>query len=183
MKLISENKALSKLKTITKELRAEIAGNYEHRAKSCQTCETPGVCCLDAHFVNVQITRLESKALAQVLSLLPDSKRFEVDDRVERAVEKYGLDDNWSDKTYACPLFEPGIGCLVHNESKPVPCIVHACYENASNLPPDDLQTAAEQRIATLNKLAYGGKPQYLSIPLALRASAAASQNKGNHQS
>ncbi len=171
MKLTSENKALSQLKAIKDELKEEIAGNYEQLAKSCKTCETPGACCLDAHFVNVHITRLESKAIKDALVSLPDAKRGEVYRQIDMAIEKYGLepDINSFGRTYACPLFERGTGCLVHDEGKPVPCIVHACYENFADLPPEEIQATAERQIASLNKHTYGRDPQYSPIPLALK--------------
>jgi hypothetical protein len=171
MKLLSEEKALAKLKEIKDELRGDITERFEHRAKSCLACETPGACCLDAHFVNVHISRLESKAIKNVLASLPVDKRHQVHERIETAIEKYRLtaDGESFDRTYACPLFEAGSGCLVHAEGKPVPCIIHACYENAADLPPDEIQSVAELRIASLNKRTYGRDPKYLPIPLALR--------------
>lgn len=72
------------------------------------------------------------------------------------------------DQKYACPLFEKGIGCLVHNDGKPSACIVHACYEGRSHLPPDDLQQQADHTIDVLNARTYGQGRQWLPIPLAL---------------
>ena len=60
MKTLSEKQALIKLRELKNDLRANIKQNYEHRAKDCGTCETKGACCLDAHFVNVHITKLEA---------------------------------------------------------------------------------------------------------------------------
>ena len=123
MKLISERKALRKLKVIKDELKADVAERFEHRAKSCESCETPGACCLDAHFVNVHVSRLEAKAIKAVLGSLTVEKRNQVYGKIVSAIERYGLtsDSGSFDRTYACPLFEPGIGCLVHDEGKPVP--------------------------------------------------------------
>ena len=170
MKFISEQKALRRLSDLLADLKFEISENYEHRAKSCLTCETQGACCQDAHFVNVHISRLEAVAIRRTLSRLPQSKQQEVDARVDEAIQKYSLNtegDTFA-KTYACPLFEKGIGCLAHNGGKPVPCIVHACYESASDLPPDEIQTKAEDQIESLNIRTYGKARSLLPLPLAL---------------
>ena len=171
MKLLSQQKALDRLHEIISDLKFEISENYEHRAKNCMTCETQGACCLDAHFVNVHISRLEAVAIQKTLDKLPMQKQFEVNTRVDAAIEKYSLttDGDTYAQTYACPLFKRGIGCLVHNGGKPVPCIMHACYEQQSDLPPDELQTAAEKRIEALNFQTYRRSLPMLPLPLALR--------------
>lgn len=171
MKLISQQKALQRLKDLKEDFKSHISNEYEHRAKSCLTCKVQGSCCQDAHFVNVHISRLEAVSIRQTLKKLPDAKRDEIDRRIAVAVEKYGLTSagNTYSQTYACPLFEKGTGCLVHHEGKPVPCITHACYENAADLPPDELQTVQENRIEALNRKTYGRSMPFLPIPLALR--------------
>jgi len=58
---------------------------------------------------------------------------------------------------------------LVHDEGKPVPCIVHACYENKADLPPDELQTQAEHEIDRLNARTYGSAQVLLPLPLVLQ--------------
>ena len=158
MKALTESKALSELKKIKEAFRAFININYEHNAKSCLTCKTQGACCLDAHFVNVHITKLEAAAVYQTLEKLSVEKQHEIYKRARETVEKYKLNspgDSFS-KTFACPLFEKGIGCLVHAEAKPVPCISHACYENQEDLPPEKFQEQTENRIERLNKRTYG---------------------------
>jgi hypothetical protein len=140
---MNQSESLSELARIKTAYQNFIRDNFEFAAEDCQTCPTQGVCCTDAHFVNVHITRLE-------------------------AIEKYDLKatgDTFA-QTFACPLFVPKIGCLVHGEAKPVPCIQHACYENKEDLPPQCLQDRAEQRIEKLNKEAYGDDWQWLPLPL-----------------
>ena len=166
MKPLSESKALIKLGAIRNEFAGEIRRSYEHRATSCATCKTPGACCLDEHFVNVRITRLEASAIGNVLETLPQGLRGRVYLRIVDAIEKYGLNEQ-SRETYACPLFEKGIGCLVHATAKPLPCIAHACYERKEDLPPDELLTERESAIDALNRRVYG-KTTYLPIPLAI---------------
>ena len=171
MKLLSEEKALERLQKVKSDLKSEITDKYEHRAKNCLTCETQGACCLDAHFVNVHISRLEAVAIQKSLHKLPQLKQTEINARVDAAIEKYALNaegDTYA-QTYACPLFERGTGCLVHKAGKPVPCIMHACYENAADLPPDELQITAEKRIENLSVNTYGRPLPWLPIPLALR--------------
>ncbi|HTK37667.1 MAG TPA: hypothetical protein VL325_04175 [Pyrinomonadaceae bacterium] len=149
-----------------------IRGEYEHRAKSCSTCETPGACCLDAHFVNVRISRLEARLIEITLQKLPESKQSEIYERAEKAIKKYGLleDGNTTEMTYACPLYENGTGCLVHNEGKPLPCINHACYERAEDLPPDELLAVEEMRVNKLNIKTYGRDAAvWLPLPVAIR--------------
>jgi len=180
MKLVSQKKALERLQVIISDLKFEIASNYEHRAKSCVTCETQGACCLDAHFVNVHISRLEAVAIERALSKLPTKHQREIYERIDETIEKYELTNEGDTfaQTYACPLFEKGIGCLVHNEGKPVPCIMHACYEKAEDLPPHELQTISEEQIEILNARAYGYANQLLPLPLALRHYAKASSSR-----
>lgn len=170
MKPISETSAIDKLAAIREGFRASVAV-FEQRAESCQTCVTPGACCLDAHFVNVRITRLETAAIANALGSLPIDLKDRVRSRLEKAIADHKLDevlDN-STATYACPLFEKGTGCLVHDTAKPLPCIAHACYKRESDLPPDELLDAAEIKVESLNRRTYGQTTELLSIPVALR--------------
>ena len=161
MRLISESTGLEKLRQIRRDFRQEIAVRFEHRAKPCSTCETPGACCLDEHFVNVRISRLESAAIKNALAGLDDELRSAIDERLSRI-------DPDSD-FYACPLYQKGIGCLVHETAKPLPCIAHACYERKEDLPPDELLAERETEIDALNRQVYGrGGPQ-MPIHAALR--------------
>jgi hypothetical protein len=167
MKPLAESKAISKLNVIRTEFREVIRREYEHRARSCATCETPGACCLDEHFVNVRITLIEAAAIWRALNQLPSDQREETYERIKAAVTNFGLDENGS-QTYACPLFEKGIGCLVHDTAKPLPCIAHACYERKVDLPPDELLATREIEIEKLNCRVYG-TTTLLPIPLALQ--------------
>ena len=171
MKTISEKRALDRLKTVKADFTALIKTNYEHRAKSCLTCQTQGACCLDAHFVNVHISRLEAVAIRNALDKLSSNAKDTVYRRIEETIGKYGLstDGDTFAQTYACPLFEKGIGCLVHGIGKPIPCIQHACYENAADLPPDELATEQEILIDDLNCRTYGCRRPLLPLPVALR--------------
>ena len=174
MKMLSEKQALLKLQKIKTDFQNSIKENYEYRAKDCAVCPTQGICCTDAHFVNVHITKLEAVAIEKALEKLSKEKQSEVYQRAEQTVEKYNLSaegDTFA-QTYSCPLFERGVGCLVHSEGKPVPCIQHACYENKADLPPDELQQKIETRIETLNKLTYRNAPVWLPIPLWLKLAA-----------
>ncbi len=170
MKYLSETNALVKLHELKSGYQKTIARAYEHRAKSCVTCETKGACCLDAHFVNVHITRLEAAAIRNRLSKLPEVRRDEVYERIENSIQEYNLTDtgNTFADTYACPLFEAESGCLVHLEGKPLPCISHACYENKEDLPPDHLQTEQEIAVSDLNRKTYGADARWLPLPIAL---------------
>ncbi len=170
MKKLSEKRALEKLQKLKDEYKEFIGSNFEHRAKNCATCETKGACCLDEHFVNVHITRLEAVAIGNALTGFTMEKRREVYARIEDAIEKYGLSaagDTFA-KTYACPLFETGTGCLVHKEGKPLPCIQHACYERREDLPPDALLAEQQDRVETLNRRTYTEPVTWLPLPVAL---------------
>ena len=170
MKLLSEKKARARLEVLISDFKSQISNGYEHRAKSCLTCDVKGSCCLDAHFVNVHISRLEAVNIGRIIAKLPEVKQQSVYRRIEEAIEMYDLgagEDTYS-QTYACPLFEKGTGCIVHNEGKPAACTIHACYENAVDLPPDELQVAQERKIDDLNARTYGRRDQWLPIPLAL---------------
>jgi hypothetical protein len=167
MKPLSESKALLILDTIRTSFRHQITDGFEHRAKSCSACETPGACCIDEHFVNVRIARLEAVAIGKALERLPAERRENVYSRISKTVEKYCLDDDLSSQTYACPLFEKGTGCLVHETAKPLPCIAHACYERNEDLPPDELLAEREAQIDELNRRVYG-KTTFLPIPIAV---------------
>lgn len=171
MKILPEKKALEHLSRIQDDFRAEVRDGYEHRAEPCAQCRTPGICCLDAHFVNVHISRLESTAIRAKLDSLDPELREKVEARIDGAVEEYRLTaegDTYLQK-FACPLFEKGIGCLIHHDGKPVACTVHACYENEADLPPDNLQAAQEKMIDDLNTRTYGSPQLWLPLPLALK--------------
>jgi len=168
MKFLSESESLTRLKKIKAAYQNLIQSRYEPKAKSCLTCQTQGSCCTDAHFVNVHITRLEAVAIRESLRRFSEEKQRQIFRRVEETVEKYDLKSCGDTfiKTFACPLFEKGIGCLVHREAKPVPCIQHACYENKKDLPPDELQTENENLIEHLNKKTYGKNWTWLPLPV-----------------
>ena len=169
MKTLSEKQALIKLRELKNDFRARIKQNYEHRAKDCGTCETKGACCTDAHFVNVHITKLEAVLIDNELQKLSPEKQQKISERIAETVEKYELtsDGDTFAKTFACPLFEQNIGCLIH-EVKPVPCIAHACYERAEDLPPDELQSATEEKIERLNEKTYKKFSRWLPLPVLL---------------
>jgi hypothetical protein len=170
MRLVSETRGIEKLLQIRLEFAAGIRGSYEPRAKPCTLCESPGICCRDEHFVNVRITRLEAAAIVRRLDELGEDKRNEVRERAGEAIDKYDLSapDDSLLNTYACPLFEKGIGCLVHDTAKPLPCIAHACYENEADLPPSELLEEKETLIADLNRRVYGKRSLPISIPVAI---------------
>ena len=167
MKRLPGTKALIELQKLKDDYREFIKTNYEHNAKNCLTCETKGACCLDAHFVNVHITKLEAVSIRQTLGKLGEEKQREIYRRAAETVEKYDLNatDNSFAKTFACPLFEKDVGCLVHSEGKPAPCISHACYENRTDLPPNRLEEEVENKIERLNKRTYGNAFTWLPLP------------------
>lgn len=167
MKTLSEKLALRKLRDVKNDFRRRVSENYEHRAKSCLTCETQGACCVDAHFVNVHITKLEAVLIGEELGKLPAETRKSIVKRLAETIETYNLDSEGDtfQKTFACPLFEKGIGCLIH-EVKPAPCIQHACYENQADLPPDELQIEIEMKIERLNEQTYKQFPRWLPLPV-----------------
>jgi hypothetical protein len=169
MKSLSEKSALLKLRALKNSFRARIKQNYEHRAKDCLTCETQGACCLDAHFVNVHITPLEAVLIREELAKFSLKKQNEIYKRIIETIKKYDLKSEGDTfaKTFACPLFEKGTGCLVHSV-KPLPCISHACYERKTDLPPDELQTEAETKIEKLNEQTYRKFPNWLALPVFL---------------
>ena len=169
MKKISEKEAILRLDKLKTKYRQNISENYEYKAKDCLTCETKGACCLDAHFVNVHITRLEAVAMRKVLDELDEVKQTEINYRIAETIEQYELKDSGDTflQTFSCPLFEKGIGCLVHSV-KPVPCIQHACYEFQKDLPPDELQEEAERKIERLNQQTYADS-KWLPLPIWLQ--------------
>jgi hypothetical protein len=166
MRLISRTTALLRLAELRDAFRSHIAANFEHRAKSCGTCATRGACCLDAHFVNVRISRLDAEAVNYAINRLPAPKRVVVLGRAEQAIETFHLEENG--RTYACPLYDPDAGCLVHEEAKPFACIAHACYENREDIPPDHLLTEQEGLVDDLNVHSYGRSQPWLPIPVAI---------------
>jgi hypothetical protein len=167
MRTLSESKAISALGELRARFRMKIAEAYERRAKACDTCETRGACCLDAHFVNVRISRLEARAIVRELDGLDGGLRAEVYRRISDAVERFGLNSGEA-KTYACPLFDSEAGCLVHDTAKPLPCIHHACYEQKDDLPPDELLDRAELAVDRLNRRVYARHQPPVSLPLAI---------------
>jgi hypothetical protein len=160
MKPLSENQGLARLLRLKDELRLKIAP-YEREAHPCSICNTPGACCLDEHFVNVRISKLEAVAIAGVIDRLPAIRRSAVVERIENVVSR---------EKFACPLYDRSAGCLVHHGAKPAPCMIHACYENAQDLPPDDLLDQAEAAIDRLNVSVYREHTPLHPLPRAVAA-------------
>lgn len=164
--------ALARLQRAKSAYQSFVKLNYEHAAEDCSTCPTRGVCCTDAHFVNVHITRLEAVAIRETLRRTPrltEAGRRAVYRRASVAVERYNLRaaaGNTFAQTYSCPLFEPSVGCLVHARAKPAPCVQHACYENWEDLPPASLQARTEHRVEQLNREVYGAAWAWLPVPV-----------------
>ena len=166
-----EADALAQLQRVKASYQSLIKLDYEHAAESCATCTTRGLCCTDAHFVNVHITRLEAVAIRETLARTPRLTHVaqrNVYVRAREAVERYQLQAGGDTfrQTYACPLYEPSMGCIVHARAKPAPCIQHACYENWEDMPPANLQTRTEHRIEKLNTEVYGAAWAWLPTPL-----------------
>ncbi len=171
MKLLGKNKSLNLLAELRNRFRSEIDTRYEFRAKDCLTCEVKGSCCTDAHFVNIHISRLEAEAIKEAISLLDAEQRSRIAARNEKALEsleRSETDGSFSN-TYSCPLFEKGIGCLVHKTAKPLPCINHACYERSEDLPPSELLSQGEESIGRLNDRVYKKSWNWMPIPVWLR--------------
>jgi len=171
MRKLTEAEAVARLKRGKAAFQTHIKLNFEHRALDCRVCPTPGVCCTDAHFVNVHITRLEAVAIRDTLALTPrlgDGERRAVYARARDCVGRYRLDsaDDSFAQTFSCPLFEKGVGCLVHQRAKPAPCVQHACYEDWADVPPLDAQWREERRIERLNSEAYGAAWEWLPLPV-----------------
>lgn len=159
VKVIYEQKGIEKLSAIREVFRQDITTRFEHRAKPCSTCMTP--CCLDEHFVNVRISRLEAAAIRKAIATLDRGLRSAIDERLSK-IDPHA-------EFYACPLYQRGVGCLVHETAKPLPCIVHACYEKREDLPPDELLGEREAMIDRLNQRVYGRSQPLTPIHRALR--------------
>jgi hypothetical protein len=119
--------------------------------------------------------------MREALNRRPAALRARVLFRSKRAVEIYKLDEvrDTSLATYPCPLFEKGIGCLVHSDAKPFPCIAHACYAQQTDLPPENLLDAAELAVERINLRTYGQSTPPVPIPIALVESDRRSSNQG----
>lgn len=171
MRKLSEADALARLQRSKAAFQTNVKLNFEHRAVDCRACPTPGMCCTDAHFVNVHITRLEAVAIRETIARTPrlsDDERRAVYARARAAVERYGLGaggDTFA-QTFACPLFVKDAGCLVHKRAKPAPCIQHACYDDWADVPPTSLQWREERRVEHLNTEVYGKAWEWLPLPV-----------------
>lgn len=171
---MNEQEAIAELRRAKTAYQNFIRDNFEFAAADCSACPTFGACCEDAHFVNVHITRLEAVAICESIENNPNLSEVEkqaVFERVRETIEKYELTETGDTfaQTFACPLFMPKIGCLVHGDgAKPAPCIQHACYENKQDLPPPCLQDRVEQKIERLNRETYGEAARWLPLPIAL---------------
>ena len=171
MRKLSEAEALARLQRSKAAFQTHVKLNFEHRAVDCRACPTPGACCTDAHFVNVNITRLEAVAIRETIRRTPrltEDERHAVYNRAREAVTQYGLcasDDTFA-RTFACPLFVRGVGCLVHRRAKPAPCIQHACYKDWADVPPLSSQWREERRVEQLNAGVYGAAWAWLPLPL-----------------
>jgi hypothetical protein len=171
MRPLSRTKAQIRLRKLKDEFRKQIFVNYEHRAKSCDVCDTKGACCLDAHFVNVRVSKLEAEAISRVINELPAIKKAGVLARSAQAIGDLDLSTGEANSaaTYACPLFDRDAGCLVHETAKPLPCINHACYERKEDLPPETLLAQHELNVEDLNIRTYGRATPWLPIPVAIQ--------------
>ncbi|HYP52448.1 MAG TPA: hypothetical protein VEQ42_02850 [Pyrinomonadaceae bacterium] len=171
MRNLSEAEALARLRRVKTAYQTNVKLNFERAARDCRACPTPGVCCTDAHFVNVHITRLEAAAVRDTLARTPrlnEEERRAVYARARAAVSRYGLSaagDTYA-QTFACPLYAPGAGCLVHRRAKPAPCVQHACYDDWEDVPPITLQWRTESRVERLNEQAYGAAWAWLPLPV-----------------
>lgn len=168
---MDESEALGELRRVKDSYRKFIRDNFEDAAEDCNACPSFGACCTDAHFVNVHITPLEAVAIRKTLRAKLSAEELQkIDERVAQTIKKYNLKDNSEtfEQTYACPLFEPKVGCLVHSEAKPAACIQHACYKQEKDLPPQCLQDNAERRIEKLNREVYGEDWSWLPLPIQL---------------
>src|ERR1041384_1409942 len=110
MKELTERAAVARLQRAKRAYQSHIKLVYEPAARSCRACPTPGVCCTDAHFVNVHITRLEAVAIRDTLARTPrlcEDERRAVYARAREAVGRYGLTANGETlaQTFSCPLF------------------------------------------------------------------------------
>jgi hypothetical protein len=171
MRRLTEAEAVARLKRGKAAFQTHVKLNFEHRALDCRACPTPGVCCTDAHFVNVHVTRLEAVALRDTLALTPRldaAGRRAVYARARGAVALYGLGaaGDTLAQTFSCPLFVKGAGCLVHQRAKPAPCMQHACYEDWADVPPLDNQWREERRVERLNDETYGAAWDWLPLPV-----------------
>jgi hypothetical protein len=171
MRKLSEASALARLQRSKAAFQTHVKLNYEGAARDCRVCPTQGVCCTDAHFVNVHITRLEAVAIRETLLRTPrltEDERRAVYARAREAVTRYdlrGAGDTYA-QTFSCPLFQAGTGCLVHRRAKPAPCVQHACYDNWEDVPPLDLQWREEHLVERLNTEVYGAAWAWLPVPL-----------------
>ncbi|MCS7078424.1 MAG: hypothetical protein NZ585_00030 [Chloracidobacterium sp.] len=161
--------AFAWLRRLKQRFARYIGKTYGHLAADCAVCPTP--CCADAQFVNVHIVRLEAEAMLETLRRSPKhgpDKVREVLARAHAAVVRYGLTETGDTfaQTYACPLFEPGVGCLVHWKAKPAACIQHGCYERWEDLPETGTQRAVERQVAALDEAVHGAPAVWLPIPL-----------------
>lgn len=180
-----ESKALVQLRRVKQGFSRYINQNYTAKAKDCRTCQT--VCCQDSSFVNVNVTRLEALAIWQTLknsSRVNQEKFLEIINRAKESIETYNLSelgDTFS-QTYSCPLFEDGIGCLVHWKAKPAPCIQHGCYEDWQDLPDTKAFAQVERRVEQLNNRVYNNQEPltYATIPVWLVKIAEEIQSKLN---
>ena len=171
---MNEHEAIAELRRAKTAYQNFIRDNFEFAARDCSVCPTFGACCTDAHFVNIHITRLEAAAIHESIENnrnLTGAEKQAIFERVRQTIEKYDLTEAGDTfaQTFACPLFDRKIGCLVHGDgSKPVPCIQHACYDNKQDLPPSCLQDSAEQKIERLNRETYGEAARWTPLPVAL---------------
>lgn len=174
MERMTEEAGLVELRREKSRFRNHIKLVYEPAAQDCGTCPTAGVCCTDAHFVNVHISRLEAVAIQGALGnvKLSETDRQSIYANAVEISERFtrSRNDDTFTRTYSCPLFMPGTGCLVHHGTKPAPCIHHACYENADDLPPESLLGRTELAIEQLNQAVYGEDCDWRPIPVWLAA-------------
>lgn len=169
MKTLTLTTAIERLAKLREKFRRVVSRDYETKARDCSACDVRGICCTDRHFVNVRVTTLEAAAINEAVERLPPVFQKNVALRTSRALEQVSSSSaDGGPATYSCPLFEPSVGCLVHESSKPLPCIHHACYENVKDLPPDSLLDDYQKKVARLNSRTFGNVWALDPIPVAL---------------
>ncbi len=166
---MSKREALVRLRRMKQAFSRYIGKNFGHLAADCAVCPTP--CCADAQFVNINITQIEAEAMIETLRESPrhgEDKLREVVARAEAAIAHFGLTETGDtfEKTYACPLYERGVGCLVHWKAKPAPCIQHGCYEHWEDLPETGTMHRIEAQVEQLDEAVHERPARWMTIPV-----------------
>jgi hypothetical protein len=104
------------------------------------------------------------------LQKLPIEKQKEIYCRIEQTIENYDLKSSGDTfaQTFACPLFEKEIGCLVHASGKTRRVHSACVLRKQTGFAARRVTVGSRNEIERLNEQTYKTSARWLSLPVFL---------------